>query len=172
MKWPHLLRVREGSEAVRELIAAARERGQRIGWLELGAPGATVSPEAGSTAGELASMAGAGALRAVRVSPLEAGGAKVESCKVLAGAPVLRDLLREHFRGCQLVLLGGEGPEVESPHGEHPARLERLDAREAEGGPGEERPAWRLTQRGEAGEKQLDLTTDALLQRLHRPRLF
>jgi hypothetical protein len=28
--------------------------------------------------------------------------------KLLAGAPVLRDLLREHFRGCKAVLVRGE----------------------------------------------------------------
>jgi hypothetical protein len=48
-----------------------------------------------------------GVLRAVEV-----GEGRSVVVKPLRGAPVLKDLLREHFRGCVLVLVRGE---VEAP---------------------------------------------------------
>jgi hypothetical protein len=47
--------------------------------------------------------AGLGALRAVSV-----GEGRTVAVKPLRGAPVLEDLLREHFQGCALVLVRGE----------------------------------------------------------------
>ena len=47
--------------------------------------------------------AGLGTLRAVA-----AGGGRAVAVKPLRGEPVLGDLLREHFRGCALVLVRGE----------------------------------------------------------------
>jgi hypothetical protein len=102
-KSPHLLRVEEGPERFGALFAAAREAGLRVGWLEL-------APTADRPAGlpdDLEAAAGEGALRAVA-----AGGGRSVAVKPLRGEPVLRDLLREHFRGCALVLVRGE---VEAP---------------------------------------------------------
>ena len=89
--------------ALFEALAAA---GRRAGWLELG-PAAGAPPS-------LEAAAGAGALRAVAA---ERG--RVVSVKRIRAAPVLGDLLREHFRGCLLVLVrGGEGLPALRPEGE------------------------------------------------------
>ncbi len=96
MNAPHLLRVSDPPERFATLIEAARADGQRVGWLELEG---TVEPVPES----LESAAGLGVLRAVAV-----GAGRTVAVKPLRGAPVLRDLLREHFRGCDLVLVRGE----------------------------------------------------------------
>lgn len=96
MKAPHLLRVEDDPQRFASLIEAARALGLRVGWLDLGALPAPV-PE------PLEAAAGLGVLRAVSV-----GEGRVVAVKPLRGAPVLKDLLREHFRGCVLVLVRGE----------------------------------------------------------------
>lgn len=100
MKAPHLLRVEEGPEEFAPLVEAARADGLRIGWLELA--------EAAPLPEVLSSAAGLGVLRAVSV-----GGGRTVAVKPLRGEPVLRDLLREHFLGCALVLVRGA---VDAPH--------------------------------------------------------
>ena len=100
MKAPHLLRVDDPPEKLAPLIEAARSLGLRIGWLELGGTAHPVPPV-------LEAAAGLGVLRAVEV-----GEGRTVAVKPLRGAPVLKDLLREHFRGCALVLVRGE---VEAP---------------------------------------------------------
>jgi hypothetical protein len=96
VKSPHLLRVEEEPARFAPLIEAARALGLRIGWLELGGnPGPVPEP--------LERAASLGALRAVSV-----GEGRTIAVKPLRGQPVLRDLLREHFQGCALVLLRGE----------------------------------------------------------------
>lgn len=99
MKSPHLLQVEEGPERFAGLIEAARALGLRVGWLDLATP---APPMEG-----LEAAASLGVLRAVSV----AGGRSV-AVKPLRGQPVLRDLLREHFQGCVLVLVRGP---VEAP---------------------------------------------------------
>jgi hypothetical protein len=96
MTAPHLLRVSDPPERFAALIEAARAEGLRVGWLELSAPTEPVPPV-------LESAAGLGVLRAVAV-----GEGRTVAVKPLRGAPVLRDVLREHFRGCALVLVRGE----------------------------------------------------------------
>jgi hypothetical protein len=98
MKAPHLLRVEEGPERFAPLFAAAREAGLRLGWLDLLPP---IGLPTGLPA-DLEMAAGHGALRAVAV-----GGGRSIAVKPLRGEPVLQDLLREHFRGCVLVLVRG-----------------------------------------------------------------
>lgn len=100
MKAPHLLRVEDAPESFSSLVEAARADGLRVGWLEL----AEVAP----LPDVLAAGAGLGLLRAV-----SAGGGRTVAVKPLRGEPVLKDLLREHFLGCALVLVRGE---VEAPH--------------------------------------------------------
>jgi len=95
LKAPHLLRVEDPPESFSSLVEAARAEGLRIGWLEL----AEVSP----LPEVLESAAGLGVLRAVSV-----GGGRTVAVKPLRGAPVLKDVLREHFLGCALVLVRGE----------------------------------------------------------------
>lgn len=95
MKAPHLLRVEEGPARFASLIGAARTLDLRIGWLDLGAAPAPLPAD-------LESAASLGALRAVAV-----GEGRAAAVKPLRGAPVLKDLLREHFQGCALVLVRG-----------------------------------------------------------------
>ena len=99
-KLPHLLRVTEAPELYAPLIASARSLALRVGWLELGA-----SPD--PLPASLARAAELGVLRAVA-----AGQARVATVKPLSGPAVLADLLREHFRGCALVLVNGQ---IEAP---------------------------------------------------------
>jgi hypothetical protein len=103
MREPHLLTVDEGPERFAGLLDALRAAGLRAGWLDLSA-----EPTGEPIPSDLAAAAASGALRAVA-----AGGGRTVAVKALRGAPVLRDLLREHFRGCALVLVRGE---VAAPH--------------------------------------------------------
>ncbi len=96
MKAPHLLRVDGSPETFAPLVEAARALNLRVGWLELGGKGHPVPPF-------LEVAAGLGVLRAVEV-----GDGRTVVVKPMRGAPVLEDLLREHFRGCALVLVRGE----------------------------------------------------------------
>ncbi len=93
----HLLRVERPVVEFEGLIAAMRHEGERVGWLELPHEVADPLPES------LLAAADAGVLRAVA-----AGGGRSVAVKPMRGEPVLRDLLREHFRGCALVLIVGE----------------------------------------------------------------
>ncbi|HEX4495300.1 MAG TPA: hypothetical protein VIE43_06495 [Thermoanaerobaculia bacterium] len=96
MRAPHLLRVEESPEKFAPLIAAARALGLRVGWLELAGKAHPVPPF-------LEVAAGLGVMRAVEV-----GDGRTVAVKPMRGAAVLEDLLREHFRGCALVLVRGE----------------------------------------------------------------
>jgi hypothetical protein len=100
MKSPHLLRVDDDPVHFAPLIESARTLGLRIGWLELDVTPAPVPQD-------LATAADLGVLRAVAV-----GERRAVIVKPLRGSPVLKDLLREHFQGCALVLIRGE---VEAP---------------------------------------------------------
>ena len=136
MKRPVLLAVDHGVAAYSTVLRALSEDGGRAGWLELGSPGAT--PPAA-----LDDAAAAGAMRAVAVR-----GNRVTSVKPIRGAAVLDDLLREHFRGCRLVLVrGGEG-------------LVRLEADGA---------GWRLTPLDGRAVRQ---STSELLANLRRPSFW
>lgn len=97
---PHLLRVDAPPERFAALIAAATAEGLRIGWLDL--PAVSSDPPEPLPA-SLEAAAVLGVLRAVAVA-----GNRSVTVKPVKGAPVLRDLLREHFRGCALVLVRGE----------------------------------------------------------------
>ena len=94
---PHLLQVDAPPESFAPLLAAIAAAGLRAGWLELRPP----APPAPA----LAAAAALGAARAVA-----AGGGLSVAVKPLRGEPVLRDVLREHFRGCALVLVSGAAP--------------------------------------------------------------
>lgn len=103
MKRIHLLRVEEGPAAFERLVSAGAERGLRIGWLEF---------EGVETPEPLASAVRTGAFRAVAV-----GEEATLSVKTRAGAAVRRDLLREYFQGCKLVLVsGGDAPALLRSH--------------------------------------------------------
>lgn len=95
MKRKALVAVSGEPEDFAPLLAAARERGVRIGWLDLAGRAASAEPVLGRAAD-------LGAARAVA-----AGGGRVVAVKPVAGAPVLRDLVREHFAGCPVILVRG-----------------------------------------------------------------
>jgi hypothetical protein len=132
-KTPHLLRVAASADRFAPLIAAARALDLRIGWLDLAAATSPL-PE---------SLAGAAALDVLRA--VAVGEGRTVAVKPLRGAPVLRDLLREHFRGCALVLVRGE---ADAP------------ALEPEG------DSWRLAPAGAAARL---LTTEQLAAALRKP---
>ena len=129
---PRLLAVEAEPAAFAPLVEALSARALRCGWLDLGRPAA--GPP------ELEAAADLGVLRAVAAT-----GSRVVGVKPVKGAPVLRDLLREHFTGCALVLVRG-GLDV--------ARLRpELDG-------------WSIAQPG-GGEERL--STAELVEKLGRP---
>ncbi|HEX3557027.1 MAG TPA: hypothetical protein VIA62_27705 [Thermoanaerobaculia bacterium] len=136
MKSPHLLRVTTPPDRFAPLIAAARTLDLRVGWLDLGPGPAPIPP----TLPALDMAADLGVLRAVAV-----GEGRAVSVKPLRGQPVLKDLLREHFLGCALVLVRGE---VDAP------ALEP------------EEDGWRLLLAGNASRR---LTTADLAESLRKP---
>ena len=131
----HLLRVARPVVEFEDLIAAVRHEGGRVGWLELGSTAPAPVPAS------LSAAADRGVLRAVAV-----GGGSTVAVKPMRGEPVLRDVLREHFRGCQLVLVTGE---IDAP------LLEPRDG------------SWVLRL---AGEPAARWTTERLVAALARPR--
>lgn len=134
MKRIHLLSVEARADAFLELIEALRADGKRVGWLDLSG---TQVPAA------LTAASGAGVLRAVGVDE----GVTV-AVKPRQGGAVMKDLLREYFVGCSVVLVRGGEP------------LPRLSA--AEGG-------WLLEVPG-AATRALD--TASLVATLRKPRPF
>jgi hypothetical protein len=139
---PHLLRAEETLLEFAPLVAALRQDGLRAGWLEWSPQRAPAEAELFPGAGEK------GLLRAVRV---EAGRTVAE--KRLWGAPVLADVLREHFRGCALVLVHQprETPPIDAP----------LLQKKEEG--------WQIAL---ADGALREMTTTALAAALRRPRPF
>jgi hypothetical protein len=106
MKMPHFLRVEEGLEAYSDLISAASDEGLRVGWLDWG--------DDFEVGGSLEGAASMGLLRAVVVGPRS-----TVVVKPRRGEAVLRDLVREHFRGAVLVLIRGSVEATElRPEGE------------------------------------------------------
>jgi hypothetical protein len=147
----HLLRHDGPAEALGPLIAAAREAGLRVGWLDRvpGEAKAEVEPVPAS----LGAAAGAGAFRSVSL----ADGRSV-AVKALSGPPVLRDVLREHFLGCALVVLTARGAEAFGSVADELREAPEIET--AEGG-------YRVTPPGEAGRV---FAPGALAARLRRPR--
>ena len=147
MRGPHIVTLREAggdlrlSRATRtralELLETVRAAGLRCGWLEFRED--LEVPE------DLYAAATHGAVRAVRVA---AGG--TVSFKPRRGAPVVRDLVRESFQGCALVLVEGR---------QQTWSLEPS---------AESAVTWHLS--GEGGSEELDHA--AFVARLRRPRLL
>lgn len=94
MKTPVLLAVDGPAEEFAALFAAARVAGLRFGWLALNA---SVDPPPPLQAPPLLD-----AFRAVAV-----GDGRSIAMKPMKGKAVLRDLLREHFLGADVVLVAG-----------------------------------------------------------------
>ena len=155
---PHLLRVVHPVVKFEKLVAALRQAGERSGWLDL----AGVSdPPPVPLPDELAQAADRGVLRAVAVA-----GGRTVVVKPMRGAPVLRDILREYFRGCRLVLVRGDLEALTlEPEGEG----WRIAGGSGDDLPGEDRP-------GDDGvpddPRGRWLSTDHLVARLRRPHPF
>ena len=98
----HALRVTEDSAAFRSLFEALGREGERAGWLDLGpmTPDPAAAP---ASEGGLEATLDDGVWKAVAVE-----ARRSVAIKTRRGAPVLRDLLTEHFRGCRVVLVRGE----------------------------------------------------------------
>jgi hypothetical protein len=132
----HLLRVELDAADCAPLFAAAAKLDLRVGWLELEPQAFPALPPSLEQAAE------AGALRAVAI-----GGGRSVAVKPMRGAPVVKDVLREHFAGCALVLVRGE---IDLP------KLERED------------DGWRVR----LDEESRRYTTEQLARALRRPRAF
>jgi hypothetical protein len=91
----HLLRVEAEPAAFAPLFAATEAIGLRVGWLEFGAGEEPPAP--------LAAALAAGGDRAVSVA--ERATVAVRRRR---GPAALRELLRQQFLGCELVLVRGE----------------------------------------------------------------
>jgi hypothetical protein len=94
MKAPVLIAVDRPAEEFAPLFAAAKAAGLRVGWLAMNAP---FDPPPPLQAPPLVEV-----FRAVAV-----GDGRSISLKPMKGRPVLRDLLREHFLGADVVLVAG-----------------------------------------------------------------
>ncbi|HEV8631768.1 MAG TPA: hypothetical protein VGV61_15740 [Thermoanaerobaculia bacterium] len=136
MRRIHLLRVAEEAHVFGPLLVAAAAAGLRIGWLELQSP--PPLPEA------LRAALLAGGDRAVAVA-----AEWTLSARPRKGPALMRELLRQQFLGCALVLVRGE---VEAP----------LLAPADDGG-------WRLAFPAAAERR---LTIDQLLAELRQPQPF
>ena len=135
MKTPVLLAVDGAAEAYAPLFAAAKAAGVRVGWL---AWNVQVDPPPPLQAPPLLE-----AFRAVAV-----GDGRSLAMKPMQGKAVLRDLLREHFLGADVVLVAG---------------LELFPRLTARGkGP------WKLEESATASRLY---STDELLVRLRKPAL-
>jgi hypothetical protein len=140
---PRVLVVEEAVQSFAPLVRTATAAGARLGWLDLAERPATT----------LDSAAELGFLRAVAVD--ERGSVAV---KTRHGAPVLRDLLREHFVGCVAVLVR-VGP---SP----PPGLRQALESSARLGPGQR--GWRVSFAG----REQELDGAELLLALGRPSFW
>jgi hypothetical protein len=173
LKLPHLLRVAEGPERFAALFAALNAAGLRAGWLELRRqeprPASAPAPAgSGAFPASLETAAALGARRAVA-----AGGGRSLALKPLRGEPVLRDLVREHFLGCALVLVreGGDTAAAGAPAiagisevtGAGGLALASLPALSPAG------DGWQVSSPA-AGVAPLHLDTAKLLDSLRRPR--
>ena len=134
MKRIHLLHVVEPADVFESLIQAASNVALRIGWLDY----ATLEPPQ-----SLASAITAGAFRAV-----SAGGRTTIAAKTRRGPARERDLIREYFRGCRLVLVAGD------------TTAPLLRTREL---------GWVVVP---ADGRELEFTTASLIEALRRPDLF
>ena len=94
MKSPVLLTVQAEAAAFDSLFRAAAGRGLRLGWLDLQEECPVPAP--------LAAAAELGAFRSVA-----AAGSATIAAKPRKGPAVLRDLVREHFLGVDVVLVRG-----------------------------------------------------------------
>jgi hypothetical protein len=98
VKRVHLLRVEREASEFAALIAAVGDDGGRVGWLDL---------RPAEPPPSLVGAAELGVLRAVA-----AGSQSTVTVKPRRGRLVLNDLLREHFRGCRVVLVSGGSSEA------------------------------------------------------------
>jgi hypothetical protein len=134
VKSPVLFSVSGDVSDYEPLFVAARERGAKVGWLELDSVAAGARTPAG--------LPFTGAFRTVEVNDRW-----TVSTKPRKGPAVLRDLLREHFLGADVVLVSGLD------------LFPKLSRRNED---------WELE---EAAGRKFRLSTEALLDRARKPEL-
>lgn len=117
MKHVHRLRTELTPSDCRALFEAAEQLDLRVGWLDLDSVVAAVP--------QLEEAAAQGAFRSVALA-----SGRVFALKRVRGASVLKDLLREHFSGCRLVLVRGEVEAAELLGGQEGYRIRFEDGSE------------------------------------------
>ncbi|MEM8934482.1 MAG: hypothetical protein AAGE94_25030 [Acidobacteriota bacterium] len=105
----HLLRVDAEPASFATLAEALVADGGRLGWLDWSPDREADEPSATTVDPALVDAASLPTLRAVAV---ERG--RTVMIKPQQGAPVLMDVVREHFRGCRVVLVRGDLPNLPS----------------------------------------------------------
>jgi hypothetical protein len=115
LKRVHLLEIEDTPPRFEPLVRAVTEAGMRVGWLDFRA---IETPDA------LAAASATGVFRAVSV-----GQTSTLSVKSRIGPAVTKDLIREYFQGCSVVLISGR---------ETAATLHRRDDKWAVSSPGGE----------------------------------
>ncbi len=149
---PHLLRVAQTKMLeFAQVVAAMRQDGRRVGWLEWSPGALTDAPTGGRPETAPLPFPEAREVGVLRAVAVEAEQTVV--VKPRRGTPVLRDVLREHFRGASLVL-------VHSPKGLEEAEIPLLE--KTPGG-------WRIVMPDATSS---EMTTEALVAALRRPRPF
>ncbi len=101
MKMPRIIHVDGVLADYADLVEKEAAKGSRVGWLDLRSPVTVPQALFGSTI--------QGVFRAVEV-----GDQGTIAYKPRRGAPVLKDLIREYFLGCDLVLVRGVDSEHET----------------------------------------------------------
>jgi hypothetical protein len=134
LKRVHLLQIEDAPSRFEPLVRAVSKAGMRVGWLDFRA---IETPDA------LAAASETGVFRAVSV-----GESSTVSVKSRIGPAVTKDLIREYFQGCSVVLISGRETAVS---------LHRRDDQWAVSSPG--------------GEEEV-FTTERLVAALRRVRPF
>ena len=134
LKRVHLLQIDDAPSRFEPLVRAVTEAGMRVGWLDF---------RVAETSDALAAASATGVFRAVAV-----GDTETVSAKSRIGPAVTKDLIREYFQGCSVVLISGR---------ETAASLHRRDDEWAVSSP---------------GGKEKVFTTEGLVAALSRVRPF
>jgi hypothetical protein len=134
LKRVHLLQIEDAPSRFEPLVRAVSKAGMRVGWLDFRS---IETPDA------LAAASATGVFRAVSV-----GESSTVSVKSRIGPAVTKDLIREYFQGCSVVLISGRETAVS---------LHRRDDQWAVSSPG--------------GEEEV-FTTERLVAALRRVRPF
>lgn len=116
MRRPHLLRVADPIESFSALVERACAAGLRVGWLGLEEPPMPPVVDA---------IVATGVSQCVL-----AGRRQTLTARARRGPPVLEDLLRQHFLGCDVVLVHGQVDLPALERGESGWRVTSIEGRQ------------------------------------------